>query len=265
MKLSIIVPSIRPQNLLVLYNSIDIENFEMIIVGPNPPPMIQENVHWVMSWKSPNACQQMGLLIAKCDYITFASDDGVFLPNALDKAIKLMEVSEVYSIYDETIGGILGDPPQRKETIVVGKYLEGDNPNPDMLKEDYYKFEYHKSYRLKGVPQDGLIFNCGIISRKFMLELGGWDADRFDTTTCAHADLGIRALKAGAKMILMNEPMFKCSHEPKRTGTHGPIHDSMIKHDLPNFIKTYSKPNNRVKIPINNWENTPEKWGRRFK
>jgi len=245
-KLSVIVPSIRIENLGELWWSIHYDlgfDFEFIVISPydRPKDSIVAN-YWIKSQRSPNACQQQGLTIATGEYISFASDDGVFLPGALDYALSMAE----------------------ERTIVVGKYLEGENYNVDMLTEDYYRFKYHKDYRLKGVPQEALIFNCGIISRKLILELGGWDTEHFDTTTCAHADLGIRAYKAGAEMVLMDKPMFSCTHEPKRTGTHGPIHDSMNKHDIPAFKKMYSKPIHRQNINIDNWKNTEVKWSRRF-
>lgn len=244
MKLSVVVPSIRTENLLALYNSIDIEDFEMIVVCPflEDVPSIKENVRYIQSFKSPNACQQVGLTAATGDYVTFAADDGVFLPGALDKAMALAE----------------------EQTIVVGKYLEGDTPNPDMGKEDYYKFKYHKAYRLKGIPQDGLIFNCGIISRQFITALGGWDAENFQCTTMAHADLGIRASKVGCKMILMDEVMFKCSHQPGKSGDHKPVHNAMKK-DIKVFSDMYSAWSDRAGIDINNWKNTPEVWSERFK
>jgi len=242
LKLSIIVPGIRPQNWQKLYCSVDFsESWEIIFIGPYPPPFhLSADIKYAESFRSPNACQQMGLIVSQGEFITFAADDGVFIPGALDKALSMAEYKK----------------------IVVGKYIEGDNPNPDMLKEDYYRFKYHKTYRLKGVPQNALIFNCGIISRKFMLELGGWDS-AFEATTCAHADLGIRASRAGAEMILMDGPMFKCTHQPGKTGDHGPVHNAM-KRDIKTFQKMYAQPNDRITIPLDNWKSTPEKWSPRF-
>ena len=261
MKLSVIVPSIRPEGLEKLYSSIDIEDFEMIAVGPYFDDYWGENSIYelkstfIKSFRSPNACQQQGLMVATGDYITFASDDGIFLPGALDEAFNcLFRFNQQRTFRRFSLTG---------KEIVVGKYLEGDNPNPDMLKDDYYKFKYHKAYRLPGVPQENLIFNCGIISREFMLELGGWDAQNFECTTCAHADLGIRACSAGGEMILMDEPMFQCSHQPGRTGDHGPVHEAM-KRDLKTFKSMYSQPR-QIKIDINNWKLTEEKWSRRFR
>lgn len=255
MKLSVIVPSIRIEKIVHLYDSImDSFNdtFEMIVVGPYPiiwPLSNNDNIKWIESKRSPNACQQQGLLGAKGKYITFAADDGVFLPGALDEAMNAINFATA-----EDDGNF----------IVVGRYLEGDNPI-GMTSQDYYRFKYHKPYRLAGINPEWLIFNCGIISRKFILELGGWDAESFETTTCAHADLGIRAHKAGARMLLMPDVMFKCSHEPGKSGTHAPVHRAMIKRDLPRFQEMYAKPNDRINIELNNWQYTPEIWGERFK
>lgn len=261
LKLSVIVPSIRPEGILNLYNSIDYNgDWELIAIGPICP-MSADRFEFIKSFRSPNSAQQQGLLKADGDYICMAADDGIFLPGALDKAIKLIEILELFGVIDKELERILEEIPKDKNYIVVGKYLEGDTPHPDMMKKDYYKFGYHKSYRLKGVPQDNLIFNCGIISRKFMLELGGWDCS-FEATTCAHADLGIRASQASANMILMDKPLFKCSHQPGNTGDHRPIHNAM-KRDLKTFEKLYSKPR-QTRIELDNWKNTPEVWSERF-
>ena len=262
MKLSVIVPGIRPQNWEELYFSVGLpmSDFEMIFVGPESPKVFGSWFYaskYIKSFRSPNAAQQQGLMAATGDYITFAADDGIFLPGALDHAFELLNIINALTPSEE---------PSYKR-IVIGKYLEGDTPHPDMLKEDYYRFKYHKAYRIPGVPQENLIFNCGIISRKFMLDLGGWDAQNFECTTMAHADLGIRAFKAGAEMILMDKVMFKCSHEPRQTGTHGPIHRAQTRRDEPTFKRIYSNPKvyaDRIKIPLDNWEKTPEIWSERF-
>ena len=248
MKLSVIVPGIRPQNWEELYFSVGLpmSDFEMIFIGPESPKVFGSWFYaskYIKSFRSPNAAQQQGLMVAQGEYITWAADDGVFLPGALDYALSMAEY----------------------KTIVVGKYLEGGNPNPDMLKDDYYRFKYHKAYRLNGVPQDGLIFNCGIISRKFILELGGWDAEHFDVPTIGHADLGIRAYKAGAEMILMDKPMFQCSHMPGKTGDHAPIDRAMQK-DLRRFREIYArlKPGEQRIVSLDNWKNSEERWEPRF-
>lgn len=248
MKLSVIVPSIRTENLEKLWWSIyEPSNFtfELIVISPFKRPNGIPHSQWIKSNKSPNACQQQGLIEARGEYITFAADDGIFLPNSINEAFHLLDKDNYKS-------------------IVVGRYLEGDNPI-GMKSEDYYRFKYHKPYRLAGINPEWLIFNCGIISRKFILELGGWDAENFEVPTIAHADLGIRAQKAGAKMVLMKEPMFKCSHQPGKSGDHAPIHNAQTKRDMPRFQEMYARSNDRIKIDIENWQNTPEVWSERFK
>ena len=241
MKLSIIVPGIRNQNWIKLYESVNVHDlWEIIFVGPYAPPIKlseQNNVKYIHSFRSPCTCQQIGLHFSTGDYITWAADDGVFLPGALQYSIDMA----------------------KERTVVVGKYLEGETPE-NMESEDYYRFKYHKAYRLKGVPQECLIFNCGVISKKFLMELGGWDCI-FEATTCSHADLGIRAYKAGAEMILQDKVMFKCSHQPGKTGDHKPIHEAM-KRDLKRLKQIYSKP--RQPVNLDNWKQTPVRWVERF-
>ena len=257
MKLSVIVPSIRPNNLIKLYKSVLLsfsQDFEMIVIGPFMDFEFKsahnvQNIKSILSWRSPNACQQQGLLEAKGEYVTFCSDDGEYLPHTLDAAINAIELANADGNY---------------KTVIVGKYTEGDNPI-GMVSQDYYRFKYHKPYRLAGINPEWLIFNCGLISNKFIRELGGWDSENFETTTCAHADLGIRAQKAGAKMLLMPDVMFKCSHQPGKSGDHGPVHYAMIKRDLPKFQEIYKKPNDRINIELNKWQYTPEVWSERFK
>ena len=256
MKLSVVVPSIRFLGIPALYDSIMDsfeDTFELIVIGPTSvmwPLSSCDNIKFIKSYRSPNAAQQQGLLQATGDYITFAADDGVFLPGALDMAF-------------ESLMWVNGSDILSGKEIVVGKYLEGNNP-VNMESKDYYKFKYHKAYRLPGVPQENLIFNCGIISREFMLELGGWDAQNFDCTTVAHADIGIRACSAGGEMILMDKPMFQCSHLPGNTGDHGPINRA-TKRDLKNFAKIYERTEDRIHIPLDNWEKTEPIWKERFK
>lgn len=253
MRLSILVPGIRPKNWQRLYESVNVNDFEMIFVGPYAPPEILRlpNVKYIHSFRSPCACQQIALHYATGEYITWASDDGIFLPSALQYLFDILKTDNVHN----------PNQVQEYKKIVVGKYLEGDNPE-NMESDDYYRFKYHKAYRIKGIPPECLIFNCGIISRKFLIELGGWDAENFEVPTIGHADLGIRAYNAGAEMVLQDKMMFKCSHQPGKTGDHKPIHNAMKK-DLKTLKQIYSKP--RQPVEIDNWKQTPMRWKERFK
>lgn len=251
MKLSVLVPGIRVNNWGRLYDSIGEacknHQWEMIIITPFDLPeelASRKNVGYIRSWRSPIACQQKGLCHATGEYIAWCADDGTCLPNSFDKALSLVREKDY-------------------KHVICGKYLEGDEPTL-MVTNWYYRLYNHDGCRLPGVPQDATMLNCGIITRQLLIELGGWDAERFEVCPYAYNDLAIRALLYGASFEIMDDVMFKCSHLPGHEGDHGPIHDAQTDHDEPIFKGLYQRPNDRIKIELNNWENTPERWERRF-
>ncbi len=110
------------------------------------------------------------------------------------------------------------------------------------------------------------MLNCGLVSRKITLELGGWDAATFQVCPYAYHDFSIRLQKYGCKFIIQPEVMFKCSHMPDCTGDHGPIHMGQIYFDEPMFKEIYNHPyySKRLAIDVDNWKKAPAKWERRF-
>lgn len=254
MKLSVIVPGIRKENWNKLYNSIDAALFyglypwEMIIISPYELPdylVGMSNVRLIKSWRSPIACQQQGLCEAKGEYITWAADDGEYMPRSLNLALTSLK-NKPYN------------------HIVVGKYFEGD-ASSGMDDEWYYHLYNHETCRLPYVPREVLMLNCGVVSRRLLEELGGWDSMMFEVCPFAYNDFAIRAHKSGAIFEIQKDVMFKCSHEPGMIGTHGPIHLAQTEHDEGIFKALYIVdflP--RLSIDINNWQKTPERWERRF-
>lgn len=254
MKLSVLIPGIRRENWLKLYDSISkavsYEDYpwEVIIISPYelPPELARrENVVWLQSWRSPIACQQQGLCSARGEYITWAADDGVYLQGSLNTALKTLEGKDY-------------------KDIVIGKYFEGENP-VGMDNDWYYHLYNHDSCKLPYVPRDALMLNCGLVSRRFVEELGGWDSVMFEVCPFAYNDFAIRAYKSGAIFSIQKEIMFKCSHEPGMMGTHGPIHLAQTEHDEGVFRLLYLVDYlPRLRIDLNNYKNTPEIWTRRF-
>lgn len=254
MKLSILVPGIRREKWNHLYNSIDsavsfgVHSWEMIIISPYELTDYLknlDNVRWIQSWRSPIACQQQGLVAAFGEYISWAADDGEYMPKSLNIALET-----------------LADKPYNH--IIVGKYFEGDNPQ-GMDDDWYYHLYNHDSCRLPYVPRDAIMLNCGVVSRQLLDDLGGWDSVMFEVCPFAYNDLGIRAKKSGAIFEIQKDIMFKCSHEPGMLGTHGPIHLAQTEHDEGIFKALYIVDYlPRLRIDINNWKNTPERWERRF-
>lgn len=252
--LSVIVPSIRPGNLKCLYDSIKASapsySFEMIVIGPYDLPLsLRElpNVHWIQDWGCPVRAQQIGLLNTRGKYVSWAADDGVYLPGALEIALNSLKAKE--------------------KTVVVGKYYEGVGgiENPVMNKIDYYYIYTHEASRCKYIPKDCLMIMVGVVERDTLLSVGGWDS-RFEVCPMAYNDLSIRLYNLEYKFLFQEETIFKCFHMPGNTGDHGPIHAAQTQHDTYIFKMIYTQPQsiNRKYIPIDNWEKSPARWERRF-
>lgn len=248
-KLSILLPGIRPGNWKRLYDSICESysgSWELIIISPYELPhnVRFHNVKWIKSWRSPTASQQIGLLEATGEYITYAADDGVFLPGAIDIAMKSLEGTT--------------------ETVVCGKYNEGA-PNSKMLEIEYYHVWNHEGTRCKYMPKDCLMLMVAIIPRSILMEVGGFDC-KFEALPMSFVDLSIRLYNRKCKFIFQAEQMFSCGHMPGVSGDHKPINDAQIFKDEPMLKIIYSREESqkRINIDINNWKNTQERWLRRF-
>lgn len=254
MKLSVLLSGLRPNNWMKLYQSI-IQSFhgefEFIIVSPYEEPFIldalkgMDNTHHIHDMGSPLRCYQIALTHAKGEHITWAADDGWFLPNALDISVKHLD-----------------DNPN---SVVVGKYNEGeDNYQMDDIR--YYYPARHDATRAKFVPQDCLMLMEGVIPRETMINCGGWDASKFECFPMGAIDLSVRLHNKGLKFIFQQEMLFKCGHTPGMTGDHAPVHNAQTKKDVPmfNLIYNTSAGQNRIDIDINNWEKAPSKWRERF-
>lgn len=254
--LSVLVPGIRPHNWLRLYNSVGesfIGSWEMIIISPyDLPPELGnfQNIKLIKDWGTPIRCQQIGLIASTGDYISWAADDGYYLPGALDIGFNLIRKEEIMS------------------AVVTGKYHEGDNRENDafMSKDEYYMIDTHRSSNLKSTKGKGYyLLNVGIAPRTLLIAYGGWDC-QFEVCPMAYTDLAIRLQHGGVKFLIQEELMFKCGHMPMRTGDHGPIHDAQIEHDEPLLQKIYSRREYERNdfIDLDNWTKSPERWERRF-
>lgn len=252
-KLSVLVPSIRPKNLKNLYDSIKTAfsgEFEMLVASPYelPEELIGvSEIRLIKTWRSPIAAQQEALIVSSGDYITWAADDGKFLPNSLNVAFNLLEGKDY-------------------KTVIMGKYREGEGDTDDMVKDDYYYLNNHSGSMARFIPENTLMLNCGVVSRKVLVELGGWDAKAFQVCPYAYHDMAIRLQKYGCEFIIQKEVMFKCSHMPELQGDHAPIHVGQIYFDEPLFKEMYNHPywSKRLAIDINSWQKSEIRWNRRF-
>ncbi len=249
--LSVIVPGIRPQNWQKLYDSVasslESNDFEVIFVGPNgwPAESDMPNAFFIQDWGSPARAMNIGLVASHGQFVTWAADDGVFLPGMLETVVNLVDKSN-------------------EKHIITGKYVEGAGHG--MLEDDYYRL--HKSINCNGLHVDpnAWILNVSIINTEYLKLLGGWDSSLFEVAVMAYFDLAVRVQKDGAQVELYPDPIYQCGHMPDITGDHAPIHYAQILHDTPLFSKVWSDPQavDRIYIPLDNWTEAEEKWGRRF-
>lgn len=257
MKLSILLSGIRPNNWLKLYDSIgksyNGNDWELIIVSPYELPLLMthhKNVQWYQDWGNPCHCQQIALTKATGEYINWLADDGELTPHSMDIALSLLSK----------------EPDVDYKTIVIGKYLEGDDYSADMKEDSYYILNNHMGSQCKYLPPDTPLVNMGLVSRKLLFELGGWDSSKFEVLPIAYNDFSVRSKNFGCKYIHQKEVMFTCTHTPGVTGDHAPIHNAQTFRDEPMFKLIYNREEskNRIKIDLNNWEKSAGRWQRRF-
>ena len=257
--LSIILPSIRPNRLPAVYESIlnsTSRKFEIIVVGPYPlPPELEQhkNIKYVRDFGSPVRAHNIGLLLCEAQIITWMADDGLMLPGAIDEHLDLLE----------SLG------PDEKN-VVVAKYYEGEvgSVERQTLQPDSYFKISHTPAASPYFPSDWWIFNIAYMHKKFAYALGGWDAS-YEGTWVAHTDMAIRAQAVGAKVVMAPGPQAVADHMPGSTGDHQPIYECQTFHDVPlinqRFRRADWKKHNSMTVKIMNWKEVPQVWERRFK
>lgn len=252
--ISVLIPSIRSSLLEGVYNSLKEschEKWELIVIGPyDLPDALKEytNINYIYDMGSPIRSRQRGLIAAQGRYICYAADDVLFYPNSLDIAYKKL----LFRPYND---------------LVVGKYMEGKEDNPEMQSDNYWNLYHHDFLKplLSDTQRNYKLINTGLISTALMMEIGGFDCS-FEACAMACCDLSIRLQNYGANIILQQEPIFHSTHLPAHEGDHKPIHTAQVGHDMPLFQMMYctDEGKKRTKIDINNWENTSDYWTRRF-
>lgn len=244
MRLSVIVPSIRSENLVAFDESIKQSysgEYELIIVSPYRK-LPELDCIWIESRAHPTVCQQLGLIQAKGDYVCFGWDDGWFLPGMIDKMFTQLEPNSAIS----------------------GKYIEGYMAPTYMASTDYYRVNTHDRAASPYLSNDIMLVNTGLVPRGTLLEIGGFDC-RFESTGISAVDMAIRLQLHGVKVILSDDVVLKCSWLEGDAGDHGPIH-AAVESDFNLLHKKYRQPifSKRIIIDINNYKSQPVVWSRRF-
>ena len=258
--LSICLAAIRKHNWNRLYESI-VESmgdytFELIFCGPHeegPPEMAGlENVKYIQDFGCPTRAQQLSMIPATGRYITWAADDGWYLPPG-DANITL---AECINFLDEK-----KDDPKR---CVVTRYNEGQSDGLGDPNRGLYCLNTHRPVSSPHYPSNFLIFNCAILTTEYFKELGGFDCE-FEACPMAFCDFGARAQLDGCDPGLVGL-LFECTHFAGTSGDHAPIHHAQLDKDQPRYGSIWQAPEapDRIKLDIDNWKNVPDVWARRF-
>ena len=257
-KLSICCPTIRPDNIKNLYNSIVNnfhQDFELILCGPKEPSIsLPDNIVFIQDYGSPNRAQSIAAHHATGQIITTMADDGIYLSKSISRAVIKLEN------WERTHGNSY-------KHVVSYKYVEGNMPWWMMtIETGLLGYSLATTYLpdMAHIPNHWIHFNGFYMYRDYFNELGGFDC-AYETPCVASADLAVRAQNNGCTTELMDEPATVASHQPNLTGDHGPIHLAMSENDLPLIKHTYG--NEGVIQDIiepDSWRKVPEKWQRRF-
>lgn len=247
MKLSVICPSIRTDNLPSMYDSVcesTSRPFELIVVSPYPLPeqlKNKSNVKLIKDFGNPVRCSNLGLMFCEGELLTWNADDGTFLPGMIDKAIDAYE-----------------EMPANVKNVLITKYMEG---TPVLQPESYFKLTnaYPKT---PYIDTNWWIFNLVITRTEYFQNLGGWDC-AYETLAVAHADMAVRAQRDGCITKVFHDPIVFNTHGHS---DHRPIEDAHNQNDIPLYTRVYSDPNcvHRRNIGPDNWKNSPRFWRRRF-
>ena len=257
-ELSLILPSIRPDNLVGVYESIKNatkRSFELIVVGPYALPQELEqhkNIKYVRDFGNPVRAHNIGLLMCEAPIITWIADDALIIEDALDKHLDMLDA--------------MG--PEENNVVVAG-YYEGQvgSSERETLQPNEYFMVRNTPAGSPYLPSNWWLFNVAYMHKKFVYALGGWDAN-YEGTWTAHTDLAIRAQAAGANVQMCQYPHSVCDHMPGSSGDHKPIFECQTYHDEPLIQSKYRRPDwrkaNSLTVSIMNWKDAPAIWKRRF-
>lgn len=252
--ISLIVPGIRVNNWERLFetaiNSINPYDFEMIFVGPYDLPenlKNKENIKFFKDFGHPARCLMIGSTLAEGKYITWTSDDGFFLPNALAQCIELAE-----------------NKNELKNDCIAIKYAEGTNFTGKCPPDSYFTAWYHGDLKLEGIPKHYKTAPVGFYNLEYFRELGGLDCS-FEHANFNCLDLSFRVQNNGGQVYL--SPSLVSNHDWSWIGNDaGPIQQAYFENDKQKMTEMWSQDQSkRLKINYWNWKDVDSKWARRFK
>jgi glycosyltransferase involved in cell wall biosynthesis len=240
-KLSIVMPSIRTRNIQRVINSIDYDDYELIIVSPDDLREYQtEKIITVQDWGSPNRAMQIGLDLARGDIVTNMADDATYNTGQINKVLQYLKNDN------------------NEKLIVTCKYTEND-PNNTFPLEYFLLKNAYPIPKYQPYHDDWFIFNMIFLRNHYMKYLGGLDCN-LETLAFGFTDLAVRAYLDNAKVVFHPENVIHCDWLPPGTIEHWPVELSHTTNDTQYFINK----NFEIQLDINNWKDSPSMWSKRF-
>ncbi len=267
MDLSIILPSIRPQNLIKVYDSLKRSckkyTFEVIIVSPYliPEELLKNpQITYLRTYSSPTIAIQQAALLARGSYLFPTVDDAIFEQDSIDIALDLFfndQISPIDIINMYYIEGALN--PETLEPI-ENKLT----PFPEMY---WYAGAHGILAEMPGINRNWKFSANFIIKSERFFWLGGLDCS-FEYSNHPMMDFIFRAQVDGSSVTNCPTLAFKCSFIFENEGDHKPVHAASIGPDIENFRGIYNRKEgldkNRIKLDYNNWKQYPNIWSMRF-
>lgn len=250
--LSIILPSIRPEGLQKLYESVDTtRSWEMIVCSPyGLPPFFdnKKNVKYIRDFGSPVRCSNIAVSLAEGELLTAVADDAVYCSGALDESIEMF-----YKMGPSDYN------------VVSHMYYESQNRSNEQLQGmDYYRLNGSEWTKSPYFPDNWVLFNSTIMYTHVFRMFGGWDSN-FQATALSHSDLAVRCQAFGVNVKVYPKAITSCDHGQI---DHKPIETAQTFEDLTYFRSKYHNPNwrNNVEFCIDpeNWRRSSAVWEKRF-
>lgn len=261
---SIVIPSIRPKNLIKVYNAAQLackrHTFELIIASPYLIPeelMRTGNVKFLHTYQNPTLAFQTAAQLCDAEYIYNTTDDGLIQEDVIDLTIDLFKDLNYNDAVNMTYTEGVLDPDT----------LELSTPNPNPFHEAYWNARSHHDLRLPGIFDTWKLCVHAFMKLNYFYELGGFDCEYEYLNHPIH-DLAFRIQADSGKIYNSPKIALYCSHLPGHLGDHGPVNDAQLGPDLIRFNNMYSNVScafNRIRINYNDWKDKPSIWTRRFK
>lgn len=254
MKVSLIIPSIRPDNWVNLFNDMNLSlkkyQFEIIFIGPYALPKELQPVHnikYIKDFGCPSRCLQLASYFAEGEYLAWCSDDCKIIADKFDEAVEY---------FDRNLSN---------DDCMNMKYSEGANFTGTQHEwAEYWIARTHTDLCLPGVKEGWKIAPIFMYKREAFYKYGGIDC-RFEHINMNTHDLSFYIQEKGAKIVDSPSRVFQFDHQPHKSD-YPPIWTSYMENDRPLLYNLYNDPDaakNR-NVVFENWRNAQTIWKRRF-